>query len=152
MNKRNENANKGFSLVELIIVVAIMAVLIGILAPTYLKYVEKSRVSADQTTTDEFVRAMEILASDTDVSLNTACNKANTVYTVKSDDKGDITISVDDAKGDSLKTLFTTAGSIDTTKNYSFKSSAFKAAPVEIKLYYDDTNKNWKVERTGGSF
>lgn len=39
--------NKGFSLVELIIVMAIMAVLIGVLAPQYLRYVERSRVSAD---------------------------------------------------------------------------------------------------------
>ena len=36
---KKEMNNKGFSLVELIIVVAIMAVLIGVLAPTYLKYV-----------------------------------------------------------------------------------------------------------------
>ena len=36
------------SLVELIIVIAIMAVLIGVLAPQYLRYVEKSRVSADK--------------------------------------------------------------------------------------------------------
>lgn len=39
--------NKGFSLVELIIVMAIMAVLIGVLAPQYLRYVERSRVSVD---------------------------------------------------------------------------------------------------------
>lgn len=39
--------NKGFSLVELIIVLAIMAVLVGVIAPMLIKYVEKSRVSAD---------------------------------------------------------------------------------------------------------
>ena len=43
MKKTN---NKGFSLVELIIVVAIMAILIGVLAPQYIKYVEKSSIEA----------------------------------------------------------------------------------------------------------
>ena len=33
--------NKGFSLVELIIVIAIMVILVAVLAPQYLKYVEK---------------------------------------------------------------------------------------------------------------
>lgn len=41
------NKNKGFSLVELIITIAIMAVLIGLLAPTLIGNVEKSRESKD---------------------------------------------------------------------------------------------------------
>ncbi len=44
MKKMN---NKGFSLVELIVVIAIMAVLVGVLAPQFLKYVESSRRSTD---------------------------------------------------------------------------------------------------------
>lgn len=63
MEKKNMN-NKGFSLVELIIVIAIMAVLIGVLAPQYLKYVEKSRVSSDISSIDELVNAVEIYSAD----------------------------------------------------------------------------------------
>ena len=39
--------NKGFSLVELIIVIAIMAVLVGIFAASYMKYLEKGREAVD---------------------------------------------------------------------------------------------------------
>lgn len=48
MNKKQKSlTNKGFSLVELIIVIAIMAVLVGVLAPQFIKYVEQSRKSTD---------------------------------------------------------------------------------------------------------
>lgn len=46
-NTKEKRENGGFSLVELIIVIAIMAVLVGILAPQYLSYMHKARVAAD---------------------------------------------------------------------------------------------------------
>lgn len=56
--------NKGFSLVELIIVIAIMAVLIGILAPQFLRYVERSRLQKDNTAISEIANAAKIAESD----------------------------------------------------------------------------------------
>lgn len=46
-SKIYNNKNRGFTLVELIIVVAIMDVLIAILAPVYARHVEKSRETVD---------------------------------------------------------------------------------------------------------
>lgn len=139
MNKKQKNlTNKGFSLVELIIVIAIMAVLVGVLAPQYIKYVEKSRVSADAQQVEEFTGAMTVLASDVDVTLD-----STTTYTVTSDTTGKITISSD------LKTIFDSLGSVDTAKNYSYKSTSYKAQAITISLAYDGTAKVWKVTVTG---
>ena len=64
MKKQN---NKGFSLVELIVVVAIMAVLMGILVPTLIKYVQQSKRQKDLSALEEYRAAMqEVLVSDED--------------------------------------------------------------------------------------
>ena len=80
--------NKGFSLVELIIVIAIMAVLIGVLAPQYLKYVEKSRQSADIDSISAMVSAVEIYNTDpshTTVTGAIASSAKNTNLTIDAD-------------------------------------------------------------------
>ena len=46
-DRKEKRGNGGFSLVELIIVIAIMAVLVGILTPQYLSYMHKAKVAAD---------------------------------------------------------------------------------------------------------
>ena len=56
--------NKGFSLVELIVVVAIMAVLIGVLVPTLVRNVEKSKKQKDVSTVEEVRNQMTIALAD----------------------------------------------------------------------------------------
>ena len=95
LNKK-KNDNKGFSLVELIIVVAIMAILVGLLAPQYLKYVEKSRKSADASNLDEMVRAIQVYAADAEETL------PEDTYT--------ITINKDDKSGKATTVVTVTSG------------------------------------------
>ncbi len=64
MKKMN---NKGFSLVELIIVIAIMAVLIGVMAPQFLKYVEQSRRSTDITNAQSIATAIQADIADGEI-------------------------------------------------------------------------------------
>lgn len=60
--------NKGFSLVELIIVIAIMAILAGALAPALIKYINKSRRSTDVQNADSLRTAIQTALSNPDAA------------------------------------------------------------------------------------
>lgn len=59
--------NGGFSLVELIIVIAIMGILVGALAPIMIKYVEKANVASDTQMLDAVYQATIYAIADPDV-------------------------------------------------------------------------------------
>ncbi len=59
----NMKDNKGFSLLELIIVIAIMAVLIGVIAPNYVSYFERSKKMTDVDTADKIAEQFELMVA-----------------------------------------------------------------------------------------
>ena len=61
MKKMN---SKGFSMVELIIVIAIMAILAAALAPALIKYINKSRLSSDVSTGTSIASAIQTAMSN----------------------------------------------------------------------------------------
>ena len=57
---RSFKNNKGLSLIELIIVIAIMAVLVGIITPMFVKHIEKSKKAKDVWTADQIAKAVQV--------------------------------------------------------------------------------------------
>ena len=61
---KNRRGNKGFSLVEVLVTISIMAVMIGIVTPAYMSYVEKSRIAKDEMNLEELCKAVELSLTD----------------------------------------------------------------------------------------
>lgn len=69
--------NKGFSLVELIIVIAIMAILAGAIAPALIRYIDKSRKSNDLSAAKTIKTAVETaMSNETTYELLTTCTSS----------------------------------------------------------------------------
>lgn len=68
LQKYLSGEREGFSLIELIIVIAIMAILIGVIALAVIPYLEKSRVGKDQQTVDTVYSAFQATIADQKIS------------------------------------------------------------------------------------
>jgi len=119
--KRKLLGNKGFSLVELIIVIAIMAVLMAVLAPQLIKYVEKSRIQADDSAASEILNAVRIALTDEDIY--TAVSAADTVVWTGSN--GAITVSTGLAGTDILAQITAIVGTPGEPKSKTRKADVY---------------------------
>ena len=122
--------NKGFSLVELIIVIAIMAILVGVMAPQLIKYIEKTNISSDAQLCDSVRTALTTAARDPalvkdghDLSDSTGKDFTSVDASVKAVATEILGVSLDNAKSQ-LK-----------SKSAKGKDIYYKKSGNQIKVY-----------------
>ncbi len=132
--------NKGFSLVELIIVVAIMAVLIGVLAPQYLRYVEKTRLQKDNTSISEVANVLKISSAEEKVISSFPASGA----TYEFDANGVLQLSTE-----GVTDLDNEVSATMKVADVKLTSNKYKGAYPTIKVQIDATTKIITVSATG---
>lgn len=123
MNKKQKTTtNKGFSLVELIVVIAIMAVLVAVLAPAMLRYVENSRKSTDAQTVAGVVNTVEAAIIDEALEADT--------YVIHIDENGcNVTNDADNGEiAAALTAAYNNLGDVE------LKSSTWRDGGVDISV------------------
>lgn len=99
-SNKKKLGNKGFSLVELIVVIAIMAILIGIMAPNLMSYIERTNVAADIQLADTIRTAVKTAMMDPVVLMD--ANGQARVDAFKDDTRGEVDLTdlvIEDAGG-----------------------------------------------------
>ena len=124
--ERIKKRNKlGFSLVELVVVIAILAIMTAVLAPTLLSYTERSRAQKDVSAMDEVTNAVFLSMTDTSVYDELVLNslKENVSCYIDTNDEADheanmvITKKVDG--GNNKYTFNDNSRLLDETKYYA---------------------------------
>ena len=143
---KREN-NKGFSLVELIIVVAMMAVVMALLVPQYIRYVEKTRVRQDDLVVKHFMDIIMITVEDTE-AYSSLANGAQPVFQM--DANGAISVtgwdSATEAKfqSEAYATLYgqATPKSVFVSKEYT---TFLSGNNIQITYSYNATGMTYTV-------
>ena len=87
---RFKKSNKGFTMVELIVVIAIIAVLAVVIAPQYIRFVEKAKVSNDIATATAIETAITTSAPGLKVQSGTEVITWGTDGSITSEDASSV--------------------------------------------------------------
>ena len=131
--------NKGFSLVELIVVIAIMAILVGVAVPVYTSYIDKADRAKDEQLLEEINQAFAVVCAGEALYINTVTDATIAVAADGAIDLAGMTVKVGDV-------TITTLG----TKMVEILGEDLEFNVIE-KIWYNSTTRRFE-EQTGVLF
>lgn len=143
-----KKTNKGFSLVELIIVIAIMAILAAAIAPALIRYIDKSRRADDVTAAGTVLTAVQTAMADEDCYSEIAREASNTIIaSVKAGGKGKITVSATANLSEELNSSLAAGCPIKYTKDGAeYYNVEIDGETLTVYIAKNATSKDWEIQ------
>lgn len=140
---RKEEANKGFSLVELIIVIAIMAILVGIVGTQVIPYLNKSKEAKDLQIINSYSTAATTAFSENAEDMATTGKIEVYVYGTSSNSG---------TGADVLQSEIKELTGYDDIDNLTGKMKSAKGQEItDVRVIVDVTNKKITTQAVNGS-
>ncbi len=127
--KNSINNNKGFSLVELIIVIAIMAIIIAVMTPQFLRYVEKSKRGKDYEVAGVVQQAISVAMADASIQDRPLAFGPSPLYNIDDGTMPDFAGAVKEYIG---------THDLQEFETNSIKSNAYKGANIIVEIDAQD--------------
>lgn len=132
--------NKGFSLVELIVVIAIMAILAAVAIPTFSGFITKAQISNDVSFVNDVtyaakVASVEITGADVAVAVTVGSDKTAATVVIT---KGSFTATIEEGEVTNVTEGYATiADDINACIDWTYKFAKYTAADGSLTLATD---------------
>ena len=143
-----KKTNKGFSLVELIIVIAIMAILAAAIAPALIRYIDKSRRADDVTAAGTVLTGVQTAMADEDCYSEIQAGSGHRcIVSVKAGDKNNFKVSATTNLKSEMESTLASGVPMKYTKDKAAYFTVFiDGETLEVYIATKDGGSDWQIQ------